>query len=112
MAANDEDDDGSLDFLAQLVAQRIAQNPELEPKFVPGHGTIAPGGEVMELLAMQDDLSVLTPDTYWQGRNSVATMGTWQTSRATGLTAISETSSSGVSSGRTARRGGASRPTS
>lgn len=86
-------DSEPLDALALLIAQHCKENPEEPVKFVPG--TQAPiRGAVMELEDMSDDMSAFTMETCWQGRNSVATMGTKQRgTRRTNLSAISETSS-------------------
>ncbi|KAL7534450.1 hypothetical protein ACHAXR_005886 [Thalassiosira sp. AJA248-18] len=88
----------SMDALAQLIAQHCAQNPEETVRFIPGNTTLLPNAE-LQLPDMPDDLSVLTPDTYFQGRNSLATVGTAQKSRRTQLSAISENNSEGRSSG-------------
>lgn len=83
-----------MDALAMLIAQHVAKNPEEPVAFVPSN-TFTPNTQ-LDLSPMSDDISVITNDTFFDGRTSLMQVGT---SRRTGLTAISERSSGSNSSG-------------
>eukprot|EP00581_Thalassiosira_minuscula_P011954 CAMPEP_0183730262 /NCGR_PEP_ID=MMETSP0737-20130205/32379_1 /TAXON_ID=385413 /ORGANISM="Thalassiosira miniscula, Strain CCMP1093" /LENGTH=736 /DNA_ID=CAMNT_0025962709 /DNA_START=403 /DNA_END=2613 /DNA_ORIENTATION=- len=78
-----------LDALGQMLRDYCQEHPEEAVKFVPG-GSLLPQSELI-LPAMTDELSVMTPDTYFQGRPSVSSAA--QQSYRKQLTAISETNS-------------------
>ena len=66
-------DDGGGDVLAQLCAQYQRENNLPAPKFVPGEKTFLPNSELnLPGMSDSDDISVLTYDTIFAGRNSLA----------------------------------------
>ena len=84
-----------LDALAQLCAQHMKKNNQ-PVKFDPASKTVLPNTE-LELQEIGDDatvLSGLTLDTFFQGRNSIATKATRKSSRRDmfSLDAINEAS--------------------
>mmetsp|Transcript_2373 Transcript_2373/g.4413 ORF Transcript_2373/g.4413 Transcript_2373/m.4413 type:complete len:735 (+) Transcript_2373:200-2404(+) len=85
--APNDDEDEPQDALAALCAQYVANNPEEPVKFVP-NSEVIPGSE-LHLPDMSDELSVMTPDTFFRG-SLASMMSKQQSRRTTHMSAISE----------------------
>lgn len=89
-------DGEELDALAALCAAYVDEHPEEAVRFVPGEEVL--GNAEIQLPEMVDDLSVMTPDTFFTGRGTLMSR---QAPRPAGLAAIGEGNEERSSGGNT-----------